>query len=232
MKPHRIYSLLVMCIFVCFAVPADLYADQLVINESEFETRPGMADFLTMRTLIDNPTKIDLEVTSWDDDGMHFIRSESDFHAIIPVSLEKVLGLLIDYEATKDIYSRVRKSIIIDAEDDPYERHTVRTDIFISVLGFGDGYSYVTNNWVDEADGTYLLRFNLEDSVDDKLYQMIGSWYVEPVDYDGVEYTYIRQYSIIGIQQGNIAMEIAMRTFGALSLKQMLRQFSKATKRL
>ena len=130
------------------------------------------------------------------------------------------------------IYPRVRRSTLISATPEPFGFHQVEINVGIKVLGFGGEYTYITNNWVEEnSHNGFTQKFNLHQSVDDKLYQILGSWYLEPVAYEGVEYTYIRQYAILGIQRGSVAMEIAMKPFGAMSLRQQLVQLSTASKK-
>ncbi len=207
-------------------------AEQLLPPEAEFKTRSGIAEFASVEELLDNPTKLEMSISSWQIDGHYFIRSESDFHAIFPVPVEQVLRVLLDYEGTEKTYRRVRESALLASYGEEYDRHVVRLDVAIKVAGFGDEYVYVTNNFLerDEAGG-YIQKFNLERSVDDKLYQMLGNWYVREIAYAGRRYTYVRQYAILGIQRGSFAMELAMKTFGALSLRQQFRQLSEATKR-
>jgi hypothetical protein len=206
-------------------------ADSPLVPEAEFMIRSGAAEFGAVAELIDNPTKIEYSITSWHQDGGHVIRTESDFHAIFPVPIEQVLSVLLDYSGQKKIHSNVVECIVLDAGSDPFDRHTVLASVGIRVLGFGDSYTYVTNNWVEQSrSGGYIQKYNLAESVDGKLYQMLGNWYIEPVDYEGRQYTYIRQYVILGIRRGSVAMELAMRTFGAMSLKRQFRNLSNATK--
>ena len=174
---------------------------------------------------------VQVRIIPWKVDSHHIIRSETDFHAVFPVPIETVLHHLLDYDGIKDTYPRVRDSYVVDAEKEPFGRHTVRTYLGIKVLGFGETYTYITNNWVEpQGDKSYIQKYNLEESVDDKLYEMLGNWYIEEVVLGGNRYTYVRQYTIIGIQRGSLAMELAMKAFGSLSLRQQFRQLSEATK--
>ena len=209
-----------------------IIADPVIPPEAEFKIREGRAPFESVEDLIDNPSKVEMKVSTWKVDGFHIIRSESDFHAIFPVPVDKVMSALLDYAGTVDIYPRVRSSTLVSATPEPFGLHQVEINMGIKVLGFGGEYTYITNNWVEaNSSNGFTQKFNLHRSVDDKLYQMLGSWYLEPVHYEGAEYTYIRQYAILGIQRGSIAMEIAMKTFGAMSLRQQLDQLSTASKK-
>ena len=98
----------------------------------------------------------------------------------------------------------------------------------VKVLNFGAEYVYVTNNWMEKVGDGYIQKYNLNRSPDGTLYQMLGNWYIEEIIYEGQPYTYIRQYAILGIRKGSLAMEVAMRTFGSWQLKQVFKNMYRA----
>ena len=213
------------------AGPSEVWPEQIVPAEAEFKIRTGRAPFPSVDDLIDRPTKIETNLSSWRVGGNHIIRSETDYHAVFPVTIEKVLSVLLDYEGTREVYGFVRESVVIEASPMPFDLHVVRLAVGFSVLGFGEKYVYVTNNWIEEDDrGGYTQTYTLAESVDDKLYAILGNWYIEPIVYEGAPYTYVRQYAIIGVQRGSRSIELAMRVFGGRSLRQNFRQLSAKTK--
>ena len=96
-------SILVASIALSFGSKL-LAADPVIPPEAEFKIREGRAPFGSVAELIDNPSKVEMNVSSWKVDGFYIIRSESDFHAIFPVPVEKVISALVDYAGTVDIY--------------------------------------------------------------------------------------------------------------------------------
>ena len=221
-------------LFVVFLIGIthlEVVSTQSIIQpEAEFMIRSGVASYTSAENLIDNPTKVEMNLTSWKVEGRRIIRSETDLHSIIPVPIDHVLAVLLDYAGAENMFPRVRESILLERSPNPFDRQTVQIDLGIKVLGFGDVYSYVVNNWVDEEFGAYTQKFNMERSIDDKLYQVLGNYYIEPVVVDGIDCTYIRHYAIVGIQRGSRAMEFAMKTFGMASLRQTLKRVSIAAK--
>ena len=65
------------------------------------------------------------------------------------------------------------------------------------------------------------MKYKLNRCPDGTLYQLLGSWYLEEIMFNGKPHTYIRNYAILGIQKGSLPMEIAMRTFGIWQLRQV-----------
>ena len=235
MNPFRRSSLglsqIALIALLQLAAPSDVRPEQIVPSEAEFKIRTGRAPFPSIDDLVDRPTKIETNLSSWRVDGHHIIRSETDYHAIFPVPIEKVLAVFVDYEGTRDVYGSVRESVVIEAGPMPFDLHVVRLAVGFSVLGFGEKYLYVTNNWIEEDErGGYTQKYNLAESVDDKLYEILGNWYIEPIVHEGLPYTYVRQYAIIGVQRGSRSVELAMRVFGARSMRQNFRQLSAKTK--
>ena len=223
------YPIFVAMLGIAFVEAAG--ADPIVEPEAVFMIRSEVAYYDSAENLVDNPTKVEMNLTSWKVEGYRIIRSETDLHSIIPVPIDQVLAVLIDYADAKNTFPRVRESVIVESSPDPFDRQSVQIEMGIKVLGFGDVYSYVINNWVDQEEfGGYTQKYNMERSIDDKLYQMLGNYYLEPVIVDGINYTYIRHYAVIGIQRGSRAMELAMKTFGMASLRKVLKRVSEAAK--
>ena len=67
-------------------------------------------------------------------------------------------------------------------------------------------------------------------AVDDKLYELLGDWYLQEVIYEGKRYTYVREYVVLGIQRGSAAMELAVNTFGPVGVRMQLAELSAASR--
>ncbi len=197
----------------------------------EVEIRGGQEPYPSIESIFENPTKLQMEVEAWEENGRHLIRSITDFHAIYPVPMQSILEVLMDYDGTKKAYPRVDESVVERGDSDPHGMHTVRIHVSIKVLGFGGEYSYVTNNYVEPYGDGYIQRYDLEQSPDGRFFQMSGNWYVEEIEYQGKPHSYLRQYAVVGIQKGSLPMEIAMRTFGGVNLRYMFKNLYDEAKR-
>jgi hypothetical protein len=202
-----------------------------LLPEAEFALLTGPAPFASVEDLLNNPTKIAYELDTWRQDGDKIIRTESDVHAIYPYPLEFFLQELLDFENTKDVYSMVRESTLEYASDDPFGKHSLMVRFGVKVLGFGAEYTYVTDSWTEELGSGYLQKYRLNRCPDGTLYQLRGSWYIDEIIHNGEPHTYIRNYAIIGIQKGSLAMELAIRTFGIWQLQQVFNKTADAVQK-
>ena len=206
------------------------YTDSLK-PEAEFLTRGEMAPYDSVEDLLFQPKAIQYEIDSWHQDGWKVIRSESDMHAIYPHPVSYFLDELLNFENTKNNFPRVVESRVEYASDDRFGLHTLFAHIDIKVLGFGADYTYVTNNWTERHNDGYLQRFNLNRCPDGTLYELLGSWYLQEIEYQGQQYTYIRNYAVIGIRKGDLPTELAMRAFGAWQLRRVFGNINDAVER-
>ncbi len=199
--------------------------------EAEFMTREGTADFESVEQLLSKPKKISQDISSWRQNGFKVIRSETDVHAIYPHPVEYFVEEILNFENTENIFPRVVDAKVESASDDPFGLHRLWVHTDIKVLSFGAEYVYVTNNWMERTENGYLQKYNLDRCPDGTLYQLIGSWYVEEIDYEGKPHTYIRNFSVVGIRKGSVPMEVAIRAFGMWQLRQLFGNLNKAVEK-
>lgn len=230
-RPQRYGSLgsaLACSVLIIATLPATLFSDPVIRPEALFLTREGIVTTTPLRDLIEDPHRIAMDVSGWDESGFHVIRSEYDFHTVIPAPVELVLEVITDATRASEMYKNISECRVLDAGENRFDRQVIYTEVEFRVLGFVGGYSYITNNYLERLGETsYLQKYHLVESSDDTLYQMLGNWYVEEVEIDGNTCTYVRQYTVVGIQRGSLAMELAMRTFGAANVRQVFKQLTR-----
>jgi hypothetical protein len=223
-------SSLAFSIYLILAISIVGFTEPL-LPEAEFALLTGPAPFESVEDLLNNPTKVAYELDTWRQDGDKIIRTESDVHAIYPYPLEFFLQELLDFENTKDVYSMVRESTLEYASDDPFGKHSLMVRFGVKVLGFGAEYTYVTDSWTEALGSGYLQKYRLNRCPDGTLYQLRGSWFIDEIIHNGEPHTYIRNYAIIGIQKGSLAMELAIRTFGIWQLQQVFNKTADAVRK-
>lgn len=229
MSPPKVLLMLIGFLHLA-GMTAIAYPDSLK-PEAEFLTRCGMAPFESVKEILSNPKKVDFKLDTWREGDYKVIRSETDLHAIYPHPVSYFVEELLDYENTKNVFPRAVESVLEYASNDPFGLHSLRMHIDVRVLGFGAEYSYVTDNWMERCSGGYLQKYHLNRSPDGTLYQVLGSWYVEEIQYNGKPHTYIRNLAIVGIRKGSLAMELAMRAFGIWQLKRNFKNINKAVEK-
>ena len=226
-KMHMVRNITLLVLLAVSNVPL-IHGESPFVPEAEFIIRSGMAEFESVESLLEKPSKLQLDIQSWRGDGKRAIRTETDYHAIYPVPVDYFLYELTNYENTKNNYPRVVESKLEYASEDRFAKHSLWVHVRVKVLNFGAEYVYVTDNWMEKAGDGYIQKYNLNRSPDGTLYQMLGNYYVEEIIYEGKPHTYIRQYAILGIKKGSRAMEIAMKAFGGWQLRQVFKNIYRA----
>lgn len=224
----RIAATLVLLLCTSLRLPPQASAQDTAGPRSS-HIRAEPAPYASVEALLNDPGRIAMTVSSRREAGRHLIESETDFHTVVPVPVTSVLSVLLDYEGQNEVYGRVRHAELLEAAEDPFGKHTVRVEVAVKVLGVGTEYAYVTDNWVrQQDDGAYTQTYELAESPDGTFYRMSGNWYIREIMYEGQRCTYVRQHTVLGIQKGSRAMELAMRTFGGMGVRQNLRELSTA----
>ena len=118
-----------------------------VVPPEDFVVRAETGTFESVDDLIDNPTTVESNLSSWRAGDNYIIRSETDLHSIIPAPVDQVLAVLLDYAGMEDTFPSVRESTLLELDPDPFERHVVQIELGIKVLGFGSVFDYILNNF-------------------------------------------------------------------------------------
>ena len=187
--------------------------------DAEFLFRAKSAPYESIEDLVERPTKIFFDIRTVEDPiGRRVLRVESDYHVAYPLGIDKFLTEIADYENTANVFPSAYESVLVIADPDPFGRHAIHVKVGVRLIGFVGGYEYITNNYIEQTESGYVQKYNLEESPGGKFYQMIGSFYLEEKRAGDQTYTYIRNYSILGMKD-SFALEWAMKTFAGMKMR-------------
>lgn len=192
--------------------PAELFADHPFT----------MAPDADLAELLKNPTKISFAVDT-SPPSPATTSTLGDLHAVYPVSLAAMRETITDYNNYPEFAPRVTQSDAVRTGEDPVT-YRQRLTLSFRVLFFGSDYDYyltVTETPVCRVDGVaeFGMHYRMQESLDGRLSDVEGSWYLRAVEIDGVEHTYARYFNSIFFAEDQFGLRLALRNLGARDLK-------------
>ncbi|MGC9312010.1 MAG: hypothetical protein ACP5IA_04920 [Sediminispirochaetaceae bacterium] len=166
--------------------------------------------------------EIEGRVEKWNENGHKMARMISDFHAVFPFPVEQIIPVFTDHENEDKVYPRIDKSSDLSPDLHPNEPHFQEIEISFKFLGFGEEYHYILYRiprWYE--DGSFLIHWALVHSIDEKYFELFGSWYLQEFQRDGKPHTYLRNF----IQTGLIDPPKMLKTFTNLFARNDVRGF-------
>jgi len=168
---------------------------------------------------------IDAAVVTWQEEGQNRAKLISDYHAVFPIPMEKLIPVFLDHENEDRVYPRITDSRDLSPERDDMEPHYQEVEICFKFLGFGEEYRYILYRVPERLeDGSFLFYWALVNSIDGKYFELYGSWYLEEFVREDKPHTYLRNY----IQTGMIDPPAGLKTFTRLFAQKDVRNFFSA----
>lgn len=170
-------------------------------RSNRFDVRFEIPSGLDWRQIYMKPRLITLSIDPVPD-GSGREESIGDVEAIFPIEAKYLFQALVDYSS----YPRVSPRTVFSADKSslhgPFVYHKRVQKVSAQFLGFGQTYLFVTNNYETRlGPDEYGLKWNLEQSLDQKFYIMTGSWYVKGMSCDGEPCSYLRYYNHTGFNK-------------------------------
>ena len=199
------------------AVVLALVAGVSVLPVGAEDNRLSIHDNTDVQSLLENPTAIDWEVDT-SPDPPATTAALGDMHAVYPVRAHDFWQVVRDYNNYTDFAPRVEQSRADRVGDDP-PRFEHRLELSFRVLGFGADYEYYLDV-VEPAleDGEFAMTYELSRSLDGKLHDVTGSWYISEIQVDGEPHTYARYVNRIYFAEDQFGMRMALRSLGRRDL--------------
>ncbi len=205
-----------------FSDPAELFMDH------PFTMAPG-AD---PAALLNTPTEISFVVDT-SPPAPATTSTLGDMHAVYPVSICVMSEVITDYNNYPRFAPRVTQSRAVRTADNP-PTYRQRLTLSFRVLFFGSDYDYyltVTETPLCRADAApdtdaapapgseFGMHYRMQESLDGRLSDVEGSWYLRAVEIDGVQHTYVRYFNSIFFAEDQFGLRLALRNLGARDLK-------------
>lgn len=131
------------------------------------------------------------------------LRSVTDFHAVFPFSLERLIPLFTDYENEHEIYRRIQVTRDLTPNQGPMQPHFQEVKTGFKFLGIGTIQHYIIHKSPEKpAEDEFLLKWRLAYSIGGNLYHYYGSWYLKGLsgtDSSDSPRTYLRNYADLGL---------------------------------
>ncbi len=167
-------------------------------TSNKFDVRFEIPQGLDWREIYKKPRLVTLSIDPLPD-GSGREESIGDVEEVFPIEAKYLFRALIDYSSYPRISPRTVFSVDRSSLHGPFAYHKRVQKVSAQFLGFGQTYLFVTNNYESRLGrDEYGLKWNLEQSLDDKFYIMTGSWYVKGISCDGEACSYVRYYNHTG----------------------------------
>lgn len=162
--------------------------------------------------------EISFDVTSQREDGTRVVRSTGEYHLLADVPIEAMVAVFEDHDGLMDVVPRM-----MDYEWEPVSDSGNRSVIMerqvvgITFMGFEAAYDLLqrseTINNLDQSPRSFVVRYQMTESLDDKLAANEGTYYLEAVRVDGRDMTYMRQYNHTAIKDTFPGLRAVLRGF-------------------
>ncbi|WP_020614160.1 hypothetical protein [Sediminispirochaeta bajacaliforniensis] len=146
----------------------------------------------------------------------------TDSQALFMLSARSIILCLLDHDGEASMYPRLvySKDLTPERSFDKPHIQEVRTEF--TFVGIGDSFSYRLERYpLFFPDGSFLITWRLKESLDGKMSQLYGSWYVKPLEptSDGTPRTYIRNFVNTVFPDPIPGTTLAMKLFGTSDLR-------------
>ena len=155
------------------------------------------------------------------------VYAEMDFHMLASVDIDSLVEVLTDYEGMEERMPRVQEYAWepVRAGDRSAIFETQR--VGITFMGFDGTYSYrqrsETVDLRSQSPRRFVIRYEMTDSLDEKLELSSGEYLLEEVLVDGEAYTYIRQVNLTGIRDDFFGLKLILKRFMPRDVNRLFR---------
>ena len=149
----------------------------------------------------------------------------TDMHALYDVPISAFVEVIRDIDVHEEFVPRMEESEVVCADGRPASYATVRHDLSFKFLFFGSDYSYRVHYFIeDHVKDRELFRtwWILEESLDDQMTDISGSWLFKTVRVEGREYTYVRYSTRTVFAETVFGLKTAFERFGAKDVAKMM----------
>lgn len=165
-----------------------------------FEYRDYIGPFDSLKELLDKPSVIESQISTEKKDGVKILNALSDSHTIFDIPIYKLINLVLDLENEQNIFQRMYFTKDLNPSDSLWSPHLQEVKASFKFGIFVQDYNYIFYKIPElREDGSFLIKWNLYESIDGKFDYIFGSWYMKEVIFNGLTYTYIRNYTHYGI---------------------------------
>ncbi len=168
--------------------------------DNEFEYRDNIAPFTSVRSIFNKPTKIETHINPVIKNGEKVLDTLFDFHAIYDIPIYKLIERVIDLENEQNVFPRMKYTRDLNPTDSLWNPHFQEVITSFKYGGFGQDYHFIFYKVPElRKDGSFLIKWNLYESIDGKFNFSFGSWYMKEFICEEQKCTYVRNFVHYGI---------------------------------
>ncbi len=218
-------------LFLLVSVCAGLYAQEIsdISNSNIFEYRDHKEPVDSLNDLLDKPSIIESQIYPEKKDGVKILNVLFDSHAIFEIPIYKLIDLVLDLENEQKVFPRMTYTKDLNPDSSLWTNHLQEAIMSFKLGIFGSEYHSIFYKIPElREDGSFLIKWNLYESIDGKFDFVFGSWYMKEIIFIGKKYTYIRNYVHYGIIDYPPYVLMAMRIGGKKDIKAFIRALKDA----
>lgn len=193
---------IIIIIFMLFFAGTDLYAQESPDRSTSniFDYRDYAEPVHSLKELLNRPSVIESQIYPEMKNGVKILNVLFDSHAIFEIPIYKLIYPVLDLENEQNIFPRMYLTKDLNPSDSPWSPHLQEVKASFKFGIFGQDYNYIFYKIPElREDGSFLIKWNLYESIDGKFDYSFGSWYMKEIIRNGKKYTYIRNFVHYGI---------------------------------
>lgn len=191
-------TLFIFAIVVVLSPGAQEISDES--HRNIFEYKDTIAPFNTITELLNKPTVIQSHIEQKKEDGVKTLDNLFDTHMVSDIPISKLIYLVLDLENEQNVFPRMIHTKDLNPLDPLYSPHFQKVASHFSFGRIAQNYNYIFYKIPElRGDGSFLIKWNLHESIDDKFDYIFGSWFMKEIYLDGGNYTYVRNYVHYGM---------------------------------
>ncbi len=174
--------------------------------------------------LVDDPSEIGFEIDADPGDDA-FMAVSSDVHGVYRVSFASLAETIADLDSHEDFVPHVDSSEARQVDEDRLE-WLQHVELSFGFLFFNVDYAFENRHVVMQLDDDrFALVFRMNETYDDLVADIYGSWYLERLVVDGDEYVYVRYFNHVVFGRRVTGLRFAVRSFGLRDAKNAMRAY-------
>jgi len=180
--------------------------------------------------LINKPSAIKIRIFQNKIDDIPILNVLFDFHVVYKLPIDQLFSKVLNLNEEQKIFPRIIYSKDLNPEDGLWKPHFQEIKTQFTFSFYKENFNYIFYKIpIQNSDGSFLIKWNLYDSVDEKFLYNYGSWYMEEIIIDNQKYTYIRNYINYGMKKYHFYTELATNIGGANEPISFFNALKKAT---
>jgi len=197
--------------------------------------RFSVHDSSEFETLYESPKTISFQVFEKTVKGESRLFAKGDYHAVYPIKMKYIQRIMENIDGQENFQKSIAESKVICSDTNTqsaYYKQKLKTQF--GFLFFKAQYHNIINLYVpkNQDKDTYGMWFTLEKSLDNKMMQSRGSWFLKEVEVNGKACTYIRYFLYNGFEEETFGLRGALKNFSEGEVKKTLDNIYSASNKL